>query len=130
MSSPETQIQDEQIQPQELKPEQIKNLIELAEKENRIEGRYLLKLSTWSRQGSSYSDDADFDIIHGNAEYILIREWDEGYPYRKGFDYMIIPKTIPVVILWRHSWDYDLDRGESVNVYIFTTEGWKSIRVK
>ena len=126
MSNPETLVETQT----ELKPEQIKQLIELAQREGRLEGRYLLKLSTWRRQGSSYEDKADFEIILGEVDSITIKEWDEGYPYRCGEDTLIIPKTLPVIILWRHRWDYGLDRGEAAVVYVFTTEGWKSISVK
>jgi len=126
MSNPETLVETQT----ELKPEQIKQLIELAQREGRLEGRYLLKLSTWRRQGSSYEDKADFEIILGEIDSITIREWDEGYPHRKGFDYIIIPKTIPVVILWFHKWDYGEDKGEREIAYIFTSEGWKSVTVK
>ena len=126
----QTQIQAEQIQLQELNHEQIKKLLELAVKEGRLEGRYLLVLQTWRRQGSSYEDKADFEIILGEIDSITIREWDEGYPHRKGFDYIIIPKTIPVVILWFHKWDYGTESGESAKVYIFTADGWKSVCVK
>jgi hypothetical protein len=130
MSSPETQIQDEQIQPQELKPEQIKELYEKAVKEGRVEALYMLKLHRWARQGTSYIDKADFEIIFGEAEEVVIHEWDEGYPYRRGVDVIIIPKTIPVVILWFHKWDYGEDRGGREIAYIFTSEGWKSVTVE
>jgi hypothetical protein len=118
------------MEPQELTLDQIKELYEKAVKEGRLEGRYLLKLQRWTRQGSSYEDKADFDIVYGEAEEVVIQGWDEGYPYRRGVDVIVIPKTLPVIILWRHRWDYGLDRGEAAVVYVFTTEGWKSISVK
>jgi hypothetical protein len=124
-SNPETQFEI-----QELTPEKIKELVEKAEKEGRLEGRYLLKLSTWYRQGSSYEDKASYEVILGEIDSVETRQWDEGYPYRRGVDTLIIPKTLPVIIVWRHKWDYGEDRGEREIVYVFTTEGWKSIRVK
>jgi len=125
-----SQTQTQTIEPQELNHEQIKELYEKAVKEGRLEGRYLLVLQTWYRQGSSYDDKASYEIISGEIDSLVVKEWNEGYPHRCGEDTLIIPKTLPVIILWRHRWDYDLDRGESIKVYIFTTEGWKSIRVK
>ena len=134
MASPETQSEttnpETQTQIQELSPEQISRLIELAQKENRIEARYILKLQRWRRQGQSYVDDADFKVIYGEAEEVTAEEWDEGYPYRRGEDVLIIPKTIPVIVDWWHNWDYDTDRGETETIYVFTSEGWKSVRVK
>ena len=126
MSNPETLVETQT----ELKPEQIKHLIELAQREGRLEGRYLLVLQTWRRQGSSYEDKADFEIILGEVDSITIREWDEGYPYICGEDTLIIPKTLPVIILWFHKWDYGTESGEIVKAYIFTSEGWKSVTVK
>jgi hypothetical protein len=125
----ETQTQSI-IEPQELTAEQIRKLVELAQKEGRVEARLLLILDTWRRQGPSYVNDADFSIIYGNAELIEYEEWDAGYPYERGLKYIIIPKSVPVIIRWWHVWDYGEDRGEEEVIYIFTTEGWKSVRVK
>jgi hypothetical protein len=134
MSQVETQTEQTQIQatiePQELKPEQIKQLIELAQKENRVEARLLLLLEKWRRQGSSYINDADFEVIYGDAELVEFEEWDAGYPYERGTKYIVIPKTVPVVIRWWHVWDYDTDRGETETIYVFTSDGWKSVKVK
>jgi hypothetical protein len=130
MSSPETTQIQTSIEPQELTQEQIQKLVELAQKENRIEARLLLVLEKWVRQGSAYVNDADFDVIYGEAELVEFGEWDAGYPYERGTKYIIIPKTVPTIIRWYHVWDYGEDRGEREIVYVFTTEGWKSIRVK
>jgi hypothetical protein len=128
----ETQIQEktQEIEPQELTTQQIKKLVELAEKEGRLESRYLLKLETWVRQGSSFDDKADFDVVYGEAAVIELEEWDEGYPHRRGTRYLIVPKTVPVIILWRNKWDYETDIGEREIVYVFTSEGWKKILVR
>jgi hypothetical protein len=126
MSNPEIK----NLEPQELKPEQIKELYEKAMKEGRLEGRYLLKLQTWYRQGSSFEDKASYEVVLGEIDSVEIKQWDEGYPYRRGEDTLIIPKTLPVIIIWRHRWDYETDIGETVKVYVFTSEGWKEVRVK
>jgi hypothetical protein len=133
MSESETQTQSEtiqtQIEPQELTPEKIKELYEKAEKEGRIESRYILKLQTWYRQGESFEDNAAFDVIYGDAETVELGEWNEGYPYRKGHTWLIIPKSMPVVILWTNKYDYGTEFGEVTNAFIFTSEGWKKILV-
>jgi len=128
-SDPETQSQIT-IEPQELKPEQIKQLIELAQKEGETEARFILVLEEWRRQGESYEDKAEFSVIFGEADIVKIEDIDEGYPYRRISKYLVIPKTVPTIVLWHSKWDYDLDRGESMVVYVFTSEGWKSISVK
>jgi len=131
MSSPETQTQTQtQTQIQELSPEQIRRLVELAEKENRVEARFLLLLERWDRQGSAYINYADFEVIYGDAEVIEIGEWDSGYPYERGEKYLVIPKTVPVIVDWWHNWDYGEERGQEEVLYIFTRQGWKSIRVR
>jgi hypothetical protein len=118
------------IEPQEITPEQIQKLVEKAISEGKDETRYLLKLQVWHRQGPSYEDEADFKVIYGEAEEVKVKEWDEGYPYRRGVDVIIIPKAVPTIVIWRHKWDYDLDRGESETVYVFTSDGWKKISVR
>ena len=127
-SNPEAQTQTS-IEPQELSPELISKLIELAQKENRIEARLLLVLEKWDRQGSAYINTADFEIIYGEAELVEVGEFDAGYPYERGEKYLIIPKTIPVIVDWWHNWDYGEDRGETETIYVFTSEGWKSVKV-
>jgi hypothetical protein len=134
MSSPEHQIQTSltqvPIETQELTPEQIRKLIELAQKEGKIEARYLLKLDTWIRQGTSFHDRAVFDVIFGDVETVELGKWDEGYPYRKGCTYLLIPKSVPAVVRWKNAWDYSVDIGEKEVIYVFTSEGWKEVLVR
>lgn len=106
----------------------VKEVVEHPEKYQE-EAKYLLKISTWYRQGSAYTDTARFEIIYGEAETILISEWDEGYPHRRGKDYIVIPKTVPVIILWTNKYDYESESGETIKAYIFTSEGWKEVLV-
>jgi hypothetical protein len=127
-SNPETQTQTS-IEPQELTPEQIQKLVELAQKENRIEARLLLVLEKWDRQGGAYVNYADFEVIYGEAELVEFGEWDAGYPYERGTKYIVIPKTMPTIVRWWHVWDYGEDRGETETIYVFTSDGWKSVKV-
>jgi hypothetical protein len=131
-SQSETQIQEktQEIEPQELTHEQIKELYEKAVSEGRLESRYLLKLETWVRQGSAFDDKADFEVIYGEVGIIELGEWNEGYPHRRGTRYLIVPKTVPAIILWYNKWDYETDIGEREVVYVFTSEGWKKILVQ
>jgi hypothetical protein len=130
MSETQVQVETSKIEPHELTQEQIKNLIELAQKENRVESRFILLIEEWIRQGTSFDDTSKFEVIYGEADLVKLEEWNEGYPYRKGTKYLVIPKTVPVIILWYHRWDYGEDRGEREIVYVFTAEGWKKISVR
>jgi hypothetical protein len=134
MSESETQTQSEtqiqEIEPQEVTPELIKKLVEKAISDGKDETMYLLKLETWFRQGSSFDDSASFDVIFGDVDIIELKEWNEGYPYRKGHTNLLVPKTVPVVVIWRNRWDYGEDSGEREIVYVFTSEGWKKILVR
>jgi hypothetical protein len=130
MPQVENQVKTQALETQEVTPEQIKQLVEKAEKEGRIESRYLLKLQKWRRQGSSFEDKADFEIIFGYVETVELGEWDEGYPYRKGCTYLLIPKSVPAVVRWKNAWDYSVDIGEKEVIYVFTSEGWKEVLVR
>jgi hypothetical protein len=129
MSETQTSNPETQIEPQELTPEQIKQLVEKAISEGKDEARLLLILEKWVRQGSSYVNDADFEVIYGEAELVEFGEWDAGYPYERGKKYIVIPKTMPTIVRWWHVWDYGEDRGETETIYVFTSDGWKSVKV-
>ena len=123
MSSPETQT----IELQELNNEQIKNLIELAEKEGRVEARYILILQRWHRQGPAYDDEQTYDIIIGEAKEVILEEFDEGYPYRRGCKVAIIPLSVPVIIDVHR---YDNTTSPEIKkrkLYVFTGKEWKRI---
>jgi len=110
-----------------LTPEKIRELIEKA---SPIENKYLLILEAHSRQGPAYVDFQKFEIIYGEADTIELNCWDAGYPYEEGCRYLIIPKTIPVVIKINR---YDETQSPAINeqwLLIFTSEGWKEVRVR
>jgi hypothetical protein len=129
MSEHVSEPKSETIEPQEITPEQIKQLVEKAISEGKDETRYILKLETWFRQGGSFDDSASFDVIFGDVDIIELKEWNEGYPYRKGHTNLLVPKTVPTIVIWRNRWDYGEDSGEREIVYVFTSEGWKKILV-
>jgi len=113
---------EEQIKPEKLTQETIRKLIEKAKE---TEFKYLLKIEEWARQGGAYTDYAEFETLYGDIGVITLEEWDAGYPYARGAEYLIIPKTIPVIILWKHV----TDESKRKIVYIFTKDGWKSVEV-
>ena len=113
---------EEQIQPEEITPETVKELLGKAKD---TEWRYLLKISEWSRQVPAYTDFSEIEVVYGEVEKVVLERWDDGYPYAAGEDILIIPKTVPVVILWRHVTDENVTKV----IYVFTKDGWKSVEV-
>jgi hypothetical protein len=109
--------------PEQLKPEDIEKLLEKAKD---TEWKYLLKLREWARQGPAHTDYAEFKIVYGEAETVKIGEWDSGYPYERGWKYLLIPKTVPVVVLWEHV----TDERQDTRIYVFTKDGWKEVEVQ
>jgi len=93
------------------------------------EAKLILTVEEWERQGPSFDDYQRLNVIQGEVREITLEAWDEGYPYRRGYKVALIPLAIPTIIeVERYS-----DTTEPVQsmkfVYIFTKEGWKSIRV-
>jgi len=94
------------------------------------ESKYLLVLSEWTRQGESFIDEQHFEVLFGEVDEVILEEWDEGYPYRKGRDVLIIPKTIPTIIRVSRYDDTCSPIISSETLYIFTKDGWKSIQIR
>ena len=106
-----------------------KTLKKLLEKATDAETSFLLFLDTQHRPGEAFTDTADFDVILGEAEKIEL-EYTYNYPHYSGSRYLIIPKTIPVVIDYYHKWDFGTEQGFEETLYIFTKDGWKRVEVK
>jgi len=93
------------------------------------EYKLLLKLRTWHRQGSGFIDEAFYKIIYGDADEIVLEEWDSGYPYIKGEEIVLVPRSIPTVVLYREVEDYGELEITDV-IYIFTSKGWVSVSIR
>jgi hypothetical protein len=85
-----------------------KTIIELLEKANYTEWKYLLTLHIYV--GDSY------EVLHGVADFVDVSKEDEEY-----LEKIVIPKTVPVILRHRHR--------HQETVYIFTNNGWKSVIV-
>ena len=93
------------------------------------EARMILTIETWYRQGPSFTDEQGYEVIQGDVKEVELESFDEGYPYRKGHKVAIIPLTIPTIIDL-HSYSDTTDPPiKRRTLYIFTVEGWKSVRV-
>jgi hypothetical protein len=109
---------------EELKPEEIGKLLEKA---GPTEWKYLLILDKWNRQGNVYRDYSNFEIVYGEVDMVLLEKWNSGYPRTVGEKYLIVPKTVPVVIVHYEGRDFGNGLEQEREVYIFTKDGWKRL---
>lgn len=117
------------VEVQAVDTELVRKLIEEARKRE-PESKYILELSEYSRQGGAFTDYQRFKIIVGDAEVVERACWDAGYPYRKGCDYFIIPKTVPTVVeVEKYDGTVDPEQYE-LGYWIFTAKGWVYVRIK
>jgi len=113
----------------ELTKEEMARLVQQAINQGKDEAKFLLQLEIWSRQGASYTDYARYDVVYGDVIEVTLETFDEGYPYRKGSRIILIPKTVPTIVYYRMYSDTQSPEVREETVYVFTSEGWKSLRV-
>ena len=113
---------------EELKKIDVEVIKKLLEKAEETEMQYLLFLETNARPGECYEDVTTFKIIYGEAEEIPL-ERHYSYPTENSTKWLIVPKTIPVIVEHHHWDDYEGVKREWRTIYIFTAEGWKRIHV-
>jgi len=94
------------------------------------ESKILLVLKEWRRQGSSYVDEQRVEVIYGEADMVELREFDEGYPYRRGREVVIIPKTVPTIVRVEYRTNTVNPPIYSEVIYVFTKDGWKRVDVR
>ena len=124
--SQEGQINQENLN-QPLDEKEVKSLIEKALNEGHHESMFILVLSEWNRPGSSFKDKAEFTVLYGEIETILLDHYYD-YPTTDNYTYAIIPKTRTVVILFKWNNNYKGKLEEQEVLYIFSySYGWKSI---
>jgi len=106
----------------------VKKVLEHPEK-FQSESMLILVINTWYRQGPSYDDYNVYNVVEGEVREIVLEEWNEGYPYRAGRKMALIPLTMPVIVVEEGFADnVSPPRGSKI-VHVFTSEGWKKIRV-
>ena len=120
----------QEIEVKELTEEEIKNIVsDILKNPDKypIEAKMLLKFRTDFRRGGCgwvYLYSNDFEVLYGEVDEVVI--------YRKAFDcdvnedVLIIPKSVPVVILQKHH-DDNPEIPDRITIYVFTPDGWKSI---
>jgi len=116
----------------ELDEETIRNLVKqiLSNPEKYpTESKMILVIETWTRQGPSFSDFQRYRVLEGEVNEIILEERDEGYPYRFHRKFAIIPMTLPVIIEVESYDETSTPIRSSKSIYVFTTDGWKTVRI-
>ena len=117
----------EEITERRITPEEIEYLIRKA---SDTELKYLLILELIGRSGGcgyTYLYDEEIDVIYGKAKFVTLERENSGCEWRKKI--LVIPFEVPTIV----KVSYRDDNPEVTNTdtfYIFTAEGWKSIRVE
>jgi len=113
---------------EEITPETVKKLLEKAKL---VETKFILVLDEWARQGNDmYRDEQQFKVIYGSVDDVIINEWDSGYPYEYGRTHLLIPKTIPAVIRVERYCDTTSPVIDEELLFMFTSEGWKEVKIR
>ena len=92
------------------------------------EAKFILQLSEWRRPGPSFNDYGKIQVLLGEAEFIeLYRIYN--YPTTDITKYAILPKTLPVVLLFEYGDDYEGSMVRHAELYAFTTDGWVKVQL-
>ena len=111
----------------QLTTEQLGELVKKAIDEGKDEAKFILVLSEWRRPGPSFTDEAEFTVLYGEVETILLHHYYD-YPTTDDYMYALIPKTRTVVVLFKWKNDYKGKLEKQAVLYIFTYhKGWVSI---
>jgi len=93
------------------------------------EAKVILTVEVWGRQGGAFEDCQRYEVVQGEVRELILEEFDEGYPYRRGSKVALIPLTIPTIIDLYSYTDTTDPPTKRRTVYVFTSEGWKSVKV-
>jgi len=110
------------------KDENVKRLIaEIIQDPDKV--RTILVLEEWDRCVGAFTDKRTVEVIHGEVEKIILEEYVTSFPHTWGRVFVLIPKTVPVIVLERTVDDTTAPVIDETVVYIFTKRGWKRIKV-
>ena len=98
--------------------------------EREPERKFILAIEERRRQGPAFRRFTEAKVIYGDADEILTDEECDSYPYDCWWTKIVIPKTIPTIVL-KERVDETIDPPVyEKEVYIFTKEGWKKVRIQ
>ena len=118
-----------QTQTRELTEEETVKLIRKVIEEGKEEAVYILTLelrNRWSGCGYLYLYRESLEVLEGNADIVTLSRSE--FNCSEVEELAIIPKTLPVVIKVMYI-DEDPEVSDTVTYYVFTSDGWKSIKV-
>jgi hypothetical protein len=112
----------------EISVDEFKNIIKQALK-NPSEAKFLLTIETWYRQGPAYTRYRSFKVIYGEVDEVLLERSCDSYPYDCYENYIIVPKSVPAIVLVEEE-DETVDPPVSrKELYVFTKDGWKRVEI-
>lgn len=117
-----------EIKVERISEEKLKELVRKAIEKGEKESELILILEEKIRLGESpIEDSAVASIRLGKSDFIEI-EKIVNYPteVRK---IAIVPKTIPVIIEYKRIFDDLKERHETLEYYVFTSNGWKKVTI-
>jgi hypothetical protein len=126
----QTQEITQEIEVKELSKEQIKKLVSgILSNPHKYEdeARFILKLRTDYRRGGCgyiYLYSYSYKVLYGDVDEVLIYRSESGCNVNE--DRVIIPKTVPVVLLYTYH-DDDPNVRDYCRVIVFTGSEWKSV---
>ncbi|CAG38864.1 hypothetical protein [Sulfolobus islandicus rudivirus 1 variant XX] len=128
-NSSQNSDQEINLSEEELNESELKQLIQKTLQEGSPEAKFLLRISEWSRPGSSFSDYGKMQILYGKVEKIVIDKI-YNYPSTDQVDYVIIPKSRVVVILHKSGNDYEGELISHAKLYVFSvSKGWVKLEL-
>jgi len=108
-------------------PEEIDQLLRKA---SDVELKYLLVLELEGRRGGCghlYLYDSEVGIVYGKAKFVTLERENSDCEWRERL--LVIPLKVPTVII-RSYRDENPQVTDYDEFYIFTSEGWKEVRVE
>jgi len=110
------------------KEENVKRMItEIIRNPDKV--RAMLVLEEWDRCVGAFTDKRTVEVVYGEVEKIILKEYETSFPRMWGRVFVLIPKTLPVVVLERTVDDTTSPIIDEVTVYVYTKHGWKRVKV-
>ena len=106
------------------KDENVKRLIaEIIQDPDKVKA--LLVLEEWDRSVGAFTDKRTVEVVYGEAEKIVLQEYEDTWCRV----FVLIPKTVPTIVLERTVDDTTAPVIDEATVYVYTKRGWKRVKV-
>jgi len=115
----------------QLKPLTVETLKKLIQKAKEYELKYLLFLEERHANGVLFEVRKKFKVIRGRVKKVLLERYrNDGSPSEFRVKYMVIPLTVPVIIVEESYEDFNGEITHTKTLYVFTTDGWKYVIIQ